>query len=150
MIKIEQISAKDGLSRIIKSAFGVDLDISGGWGYSIEDALILGSSHKNRAELEHTLCSMRSHLELNLTREPQDRYAGINLNEISRERIDTSGKCYEKITYKIDAMLESEYARFIDEYKQGYGKEEFDIEEHFNSRKIATKSIEAAMLFEIC
>ena len=35
-------------------------------------------------------------------------------------------------------MLESDYAKFIDEYKDGYGKEGFDIQDHFKRREEAT------------
>jgi len=146
-MKIEKISAEDGISKIIKSAFDMDLDISGGWGYSHNDAIVINEVDDNIAQLQHTLCSIRTHLELNLTREAQDRYAGINLNEVSRENIDMGGKHYEKITYKIDAMLESEYAKFIDEYKQGYGKDGFDLEAHFNNRKSATKHKSVSMFY---
>ena len=146
-MKIEKISAEDGISKIIKSAFDMDLDISGGWGYSRNDAIVINEMDDNIAQLQHTLCSIRTHLELNLTREAQDRYAGINLNEVSRENIDMDGKHYKKITYKIDAMLESEYAKFINEYKQGYGKDGFDLEAHFNNRKSATKHKSVSMFY---
>ena len=149
-MKIEKISAEDGISKIIKSAFDMDLDISGGWGYSRNDAIVINEVDDNIAQLQHTLCSIRTHLELNLTREAQDRYAGINLNEVSRENIDIDGNHYEKVTYKIDAMLESEYAKFINEYKQGYGNDGFDLESHFRNRKEATESTSVAMLFLSC
>ncbi len=147
MTETKQISALDDIQEVIKSAFGVDLDVAGGWGYSIEDAIAINQQGSNIKQIEHTLCSMRSHLELNLTRKQSQRYGGININELSRETLVVHDKNYDKVTYKIDAMLESIYSKFIDEYKQGYGKEEFDLEKHFSDRKNATEHKSVEMFF---
>ena len=147
MTEIKQISALDDIQEVIKSAFDVELDVAGGWGYSVEDAIIIDKNSENKKQIEHTLCSMRSHLELSLTREQSQRYGGINVNELSREMLNIHDKKYDKVTYRIDAMLESNYSKFINEYKQGYGKEEFDLEKHFSERKNATEHMSVEIFY---
>jgi len=46
-------------------------------------------------------------------------------------------------------MKEVHYTAFINEYKEGLGKEGFDITEHFNQRKQATISRNEALWFEV-
>ena len=46
-------------------------------------------------------------------------------------------------------MREETYAAFIDEYKEGYGKGSFDMEDHFKRRKDATHKREVTHWFDI-
>jgi len=64
----------------------------------------------------------------------KDRFGGINLKEISRNREDE----YEVVEYAIEAIKEDIYAKLIDEYKDGYGKDDFDMDAHFKKREEAT------------
>ena len=81
---------------------------------------------------------MRNFIEMSMTRQKEDRYGGINLNEIAREEQDVDGEDYHKVTYTISAMKEEQYNTFIDEYKEGYGEKNFDLSGHFRRRKQAT------------
>ncbi len=129
------LSANDPIREVIKQAFDMALPVEGGWGYTEEDALILhADSSMPLKQLQHTLASMRTHLEMSMTRPEEERYGGINLTEECRET-DTA---YQKVTYRVTAMLESDYAAFIAAYKAGYGTEDFDMEAHFHARKEAT------------
>jgi hypothetical protein len=46
-------------------------------------------------------------------------------------------------------MQESTYNQFINEYKENYGKEDFDLEVHFNKRKATTLIREVIHWFEV-
>jgi hypothetical protein len=149
MIKqtFKKISSDDDIRLVIKSSFNVDLNISGGWGYDEESAIILLDSNYPTKQLEHTLASMRAHLEMNMTQPQEMRYGAINVNEIKREIFKSDIRKYDIITFKISAILEETYNKFIQEYKAGQDSVDFDIEAHFRKRKDATLIREEKLWF---
>ena len=140
MSLFKQIPSDEPITEVIKAAFDTDLPVEGGWGYTRDLATVLTGNPQGLpvTQLEHMLASMRAYLEMNMTLPKEERYGSINLNEKSREEIVEGEKLYHKVTYEITAMKEDTYAAFIDEYKEGYGKEGFDMEAHFQRRKEAT------------
>ena len=140
MSTFKQIPSDEPIAEVIKAAFDTDLPVEGGWGYSKVLATTLKENPQKLPipQLEHMLASMRAYLEMNMTLPKEERYGSINVNEQSREELNDSDKLYHNVTYEITAMKEDTYAAFIDEYKEGYGKEGFDMEAHFQRRKEAT------------
>lgn len=128
---------------VIVSIFDMDISISNGWGYEQSDASRLQKSDIPLNQLEHTLASMRTHLEMSITQPKDEKYGGINLNEKAREEFDQ----YQKVTYVVTAILENQYNNFIDEYKEKYGKEDFDMAEYFQRRREATITREISYWF---
>lgn len=149
MSTFEILRSNDDLREIIKTAFDADLDISGDWGYTQEGATIIHATNVPVAQFEHMFASMRAYIEMNMTLAPQDRYASINLNEINRELVTHESISYDKVSYQITAMKEEVYNAFINEYKAGYGKEDFDMTAHFNQRKEATLSRNVIHWFQL-
>ena len=139
-----QIPADDPIAKVIKRAFDMDLSVSGGWGYDAQQPIKLPAGSTSLSQLQHTLASMRTHLEMSLTQPAQKRYGGINLTESDRYTEENR----EAVTYQITAMPESQYAAFIDAYKQGYGTEAFDMEAHFKARAKATLHREITVWFQ--
>ena len=149
MVKFDQLKSDNDLKEVIKTAFDADLAVFGAWGYTQELATVIESSETPLNQLEHMLASMRSYIEMNMTLPPQERYGSINLNETLREQIKEDNKVYDKVTYEITAMKEELYTEFINEYKEGLGKEDFDITEHFEQRKQATITRSEVYWFEV-
>jgi len=149
MSKFEQLKSDDDLREVIKTAFDADLAISGAWGYTQEKATIIESAEVPLTQLEHMLASMRSYIEMSMTLPPQERYGSINLNETQREQVKKDNLVYDKVSYEITAMKEDHYTAFINEYKEGLGKEGFDISAHFEERKKATISRGEVYWFEV-
>jgi len=149
MIQFTALQSDDDLREIIKSAFDTDLDIEGSWGYTQNLATILNYRETPLSQFEHMFASMRAYIEMNMTKEKNDRYGSINLNEIAREQFTLKTKTYDKITYRVTAMKEDIYASFIAAYKEGYGKETFDISEHFKQREKATLIREVIHWFDV-
>lgn len=149
MSDFKQIENNDNIRQMIKSAFDTDMALSGAWGYTQILATVIESTDLPVPHLEHTLASMRAYIEMNMTQEKEERYGSINLNETSREQIKTDKFIYDKVTYEITAMKEDVYASFINEYKEGYGKEEFDLNDHFKRRKEATLRRVITYWFEV-
>lgn len=150
MQTFEPLKNENNLREIIQSAFDMDLPISGGWGYSKRDAT---SIHDLQSvplkQFEHTFASMRAYGEMQMTLPEAERYGSINVNELDRESIQENNKVYDRVTYEINAMKEREYAEFIDEYKEGYGNDSFDMEDHFRRRKEATLKREVSHWFNV-
>jgi hypothetical protein len=130
----KQIVLEEDLRSTIKRVFDLDLDIAGGFGYTKESATVLKKSDPQLHKIIFNLAHMRAYIEMNLMQEKSTRYGSINL--IEKERKEEGD--FLQITYEVSAMLESDYAKFIDEYKQNYEEEGFDLEDHFNRRKEAT------------
>lgn len=149
MFVAERIESGGNLKEMIESIFDLSLSVDGDWGYTRELATIIGKTDLPIAQLEHTLASMRTHLEMNITRSKEERYGSINLNETDREEIHDNSQVYHKVTYEITAMKEEQYNAFVEEYKEGYGKKDFNLSEHFEKRKKATLSRTESYWFEI-
>jgi len=145
----QNIPAGDDIREVIKSAFDIELDISGAWGYEREQALIINSTQIPLQQLQHSLASMRAFIEMNLTMPEEKRYGAINVNETKRECISEDGKIYDKVVYEISGMPERDYERLIEEYKQGYESPDFDIDAHFRKRKEVTVIFEKPFWFDI-
>jgi hypothetical protein len=151
MSNFKHIPSDNDIRKMIKSAFDADLELDGAWGYSKEESTILQAKDNTVPiyQLEHTLALMRAYLEMNMTLEKEARYGSINVNEISREDFKNRGLHYHKINYEISAMKDEAYANFINEYKEGYGKDDFDLTEHFKKRKDATLTRVVVHWFEV-
>ena len=149
MPAFKKLTSDNDLKEMIRSAFDTDLEVSGSWGYTEELATIIEKTDLPILQLEHTLASMRTYIEMNMTQEKEERYGSINLNETSREQIQKDGFVYDKVSYEITSMKEETYALFINEYKEGYGTDGFDMNAHFKRRKEATLTRVERYWFEV-
>jgi len=149
MITFDQLSDDDKIQEVIKSAFDTDMPIDGSWGYTKEASTIITTSDMPYAQIEHKFASMRAYIEMNMTQDETSRYGSINVNELCREKITTDTHMYHKVSYEITAMKESLYTTFIKEYKENYGKKDFNLTEHFKKRKEATLRREVTHWFKL-
>ena len=151
MTTFKPLQKNKNIQELIKETFDADLPISGDWGYSKDRASIITALPQGMPllQLQHTLTTIRAHLEMDITQEEENRYGAINANEISREKDQDNGLSYEKVTYVLTAIKAALFKQFILEYKEGYEKEGFDLNEHFRRRKEATLTREVVHYFEV-
>ena len=151
MTTFKKLQAPGDLRELIRSTFDTDLPLAGSWGYTKEEATIIEALPDGipLLQLEHMLTSIRAHLEMNITQEPENRYGAVNANERAREEIKSKEGIFDKVTYEITAMKEDLYNAFIKEYKEGYGKEDFDLNDHFKRREEATLTREVVHYFDV-
>lgn len=151
MTTFKKLQENHDIRELIKSTFDADLPLAGNWGYTKEKATIIESVSEGMplSQLEHMVTSIRAHLEMNITQEQKNRYGGINANERAREESQSKEGIFNKVTYEITAMKEDLYTAFIKEYKEGYGKKDFDLSEHFKRRQEATLTREVVHYFEV-
>jgi predicted small secreted protein len=145
----KKISSSDNIKEVIKSSFDKDLDISGAWGYSQDEAIVIEKKQASLKQFEHMLIMMRSYIEMNMTIAKEDRYAGINATELARQTVKDDSLTFDKVTYKISAIKELEYNEFIKEYKENSEKDGFDLGEHFKRRENATLNREVICWFDV-
>jgi len=151
MTNFKKLQENGNIRELIKSTFDADLPLAGSWGYTQEKATIIEALPEGMPllQLEHMLTSIRAHLEMNITQEQENRYGAINANEKAREEIKSEEDIFDKVTYEITAMKEDLYHVFIKEYKEGYGKEDFDLNDHFKRREEVTLTREVVHYFEV-
>jgi len=151
MTTFKRLQENTDIQELIKSTFDTDLPLAGSWGYTQEKASIIEALPDGMPllQLEHMLTSIRAHLEMNITQEPENRYGAVNANERAREEIKSEEGSFDKVTYEITAMKEDLYNAFIKEYKEGYGKENFDLNDHFKRREAATLTREVIHYFDV-
>ena len=138
MIDFKELEKVNSTKEVIKDVFGVDLDIDGGWGYNASTAVIINSLSMPIEQFLNLFATVRANIEMNLTLEKDDRYGGINISIEKHIQTKIDDVTYDVVTCNIKAMKEDIYAKFIKEYKDGYGKKEFDLSGHFNKRKDST------------
>jgi len=140
-----ELKSGESIKEILKTAFDMDLPVSGGWGYTKDDATIVENSSMPLSQVEFVFASMRATLELSITKEKDERYGGINLKEINKESLGE----YERVVFEVSAIKEDIYKDIINEYKKGYGKDGFDMEEHFKKREQNTTRKEFEYWFKL-
>ena len=141
----EKLKNGDDVKNVLKEAFDMELPVGGKWGYTKEEPLIINTKDIQTSQVEFVFASMRATLEMNLTQPKESRYSAINIKEISRETFDD----LEKVVYEVSGIKEDIYTQFINEYKQGYGKSGFDIDEHFKKREENTLKREVEYWFKL-
>ena len=151
MTTFKQLQENTDIRELIHATFDVDLPLSGGWGYTKASPMVIEALPEGMTlvQLEHMLASIRAHLEMNITQEKTDRFAGINANETAREQSKDTKDLVDRVIYKITAIQETLYNTFIKEYKEGYGKEEFDLAAHFKKREESTLTRNTTHYFQI-
>ena len=137
-LKFKELEKLDNIKEVVQNLFDVELDISGGWGYSKDSALVIHSLSMPIEQFMSLFATLRANVEMNLTLDSEERYGGITVNLEREESISIENKNFTLATFKITAMRETTYANFIKEYKKNYGKKEFDLTEHFKKRKEET------------
>lgn len=147
-LKFEALPPVDDIAGVIEDIFGVKLEIFGGWGYDNSTSLEVKNLTIPQDQFFQMFSSMRANIEMNLTIEDEEsRYGGINVTQLEHKEFIIENKNYDVVTFKITAMKEKEYNHFIKEYKENYGKKEFDLEKHFNNRRDSTIQLESDFWF---
>jgi hypothetical protein len=137
--KFKQLERVDDIAGVIKDIFELELDVKGGWGYDNKTALEVGDlKNMSLDQFLHMFGMVRATIEMNLTLQEDERYGGIAVDFVESKKFEIDSKTYDIVTLKITAMPEKLYANFIQEYKEGYGKNDFDMQGHFDRRKEAT------------
>lgn len=144
---------------IFKIQDGLDLPISGGWGYSKEDAVVINkrdpSVNPRRSfkcvSVERQFVLLRLQLELITALPHSETYADIKWKLI-RQSVQVDGqKTYDHLQCEAFALRYVDWLALKAEWEgpNGFGSEGFDEEAHFKTRKSLTVRFERKYWFEI-
>jgi hypothetical protein len=140
-IEFDQVEEIEDMRGAIKNAFEVDLNITGGWGYDNTTAVVADKIEMPLEQFVHMFATIRATVEMNLIIDDEnERYGAINVNFQESKKFEINNRVYDVLTFKITAINEKQYADFIQEYKDGYGKKDFDLTDHFKRREESTIS----------
>ena len=134
----EEAQDVENIREAIKNIFDLDLEISGGWGYNQQSALKIEKIESSFEQFAHTFAIIRANVEMNIMQEESNRYSGLNVHIENEEEMREDDIKYKIISFKITATQIEQNNAFIKEYKENYGKAEFDLTQHFAKRKEAT------------
>ncbi len=135
IIKFEKAQDVENIRETIKNIFDLDLDISGAWGYDQQSALKIEKTDTSFEQFAHTFAIIRSNVEMNIMQEESNRYSGLNVHTQDEKEMTKDERQYKIISFQITATATKQNNELIKEYKENYGKENFDIKGHFQKRK---------------
>jgi hypothetical protein len=139
-VEFETVAPVESTKEAIKEVFDLDMDVSGGWGYDNNSAIIINELNIPLGQFVYTFASIRANIEMSLLLEEGERYSGINVHLKDSKKFEIESSMYDVLTFEVTGMKEDKYAEFIAEYKEKYGDKEFDMDGHFERRKEATIS----------
>ena len=116
---ITDILKKDAESRGIKSRYIPNLSFEGGWGYSMEDAIIIDLEDSlSCIQLEREIVELRLNLELFLGRQRGDRFYVIKKKSFYQGLLNDGKKKYDKLEYEHICLSETDNDELVKEYEE--------------------------------
>lgn len=146
-----RLSTEESPRSIIAADFkslGGELPIGGGWGYTLEDAVVIDKDDPVVPEgipfhgisIEVVFVEKRIYEELIVCRPPWDQYSGIQWNKLRQELISHGGRHYDKLIFEVTALPARDWNELKAEWEGpgGYGSSGFDEQGHIAKRDART------------
>ncbi|MES2622396.1 MAG: hypothetical protein V4615_16210 [Bacteroidota bacterium] len=136
------LSFRKVLSDCFKSLDG-ELPITGGWGYSKEDAIVIDKNDPvvnkdipfNGVRLEYVISEKRIYIETIIARPKEDRYSGINWKPDKQQLIHDGGKSYDHLTVNVSAHTDKDFEELKLEFEEGIRNGTLNEEAHLKKHK---------------
>jgi hypothetical protein len=135
------------------------LPISGGWGYTLQDACVIDRTHPcrdpeapfNGIGVERLFVEKRMYLELIVMRPPGGKYSGIRWNLDSQELQVHEGRRFDRIVFDVECMRDEDWDRLKAEWEapSGYGHMDFDEARHLAERSARTLRFKREFWFDV-
>ncbi|MBK6630056.1 MAG: hypothetical protein IPG33_02895 [Betaproteobacteria bacterium] len=137
-------SPREILAADFKSLQG-GLPISGGWGYSRDDACIINKNDPlvnpkkpfNGVAIEYVFVEKRIYEEMITFRSDGEKFSGISWKLQEQSTLHEEGKVFDRLVYEITAFSDSDWEELKAEFEgpQGYSHCDFDIKAHEEKRQ---------------
>ena len=124
---------------------GQELPISGGWGYSKDDACIINRADPivdqdvpfNGVAIENIFIEKRIYEEMVTCRPEGEKFSGIEWSMLKQESIDDGAVKFDKLTVEIRAFPEKDWAVLKAEYEgpDGVSNPAFNHQAHESKRQ---------------
>lgn len=135
------IQSKETPREIIREDFKSvgDLPISGGWGYSLNDAVIINKQdtltlQKNDIDvlsIEKIFVEKRIYEELIVCRSRDDAYSGIKWKILKQELIRHDERAYDLLTFEVTALPIKDWELLKQEWEENSNSVFFDKDLHY-------------------
>jgi len=136
-----------------------ELPIRGGWGYTVEDALIIDKNDTivqkgipfDGVGLEYIFVEKRIYEELIISCPANDRSSGIRWNLLEQKLTSHNDRQYDMLTFEVTALRDSDYEELKAEWEgpKGYGSPGFDADAHIKKRNSRTIRYVTEYCFDI-
>lgn len=136
-------------------SLGGELPIAGGWGYGIDDAILIDPDHPaarampviDAIGLEYTIVEKRLYEEL-IIRQPQaTKHSGIRWSLVSQRLRNIDGKHFDQMVFEVEAFLDADFKWLAADWGQGLRGEE--AEQHAAERQRRMRRYQAEYWFDI-
>lgn len=124
-LEIDPISYHESLREVIATDFkslGEELPIKGGWGYSIDDAIIIDKNDPvvdpvllfDGVGLEYIIVEKRLYEELIIFKKEGEKYRNIKWNLLRKNTIHRDGKVYDHLIFNVTCVLDKGDLDFVE------------------------------------
>lgn len=135
------------------------LPIKGGWGYSLEDAVVIDKGDPvvprgvpfNGMSVEYAFVEKRIYEELIIFRDEHDRYSGIKWKQLKQSLIIHDDRKFDHLTYEVTALPDRDWNALKAEWEgpNGYMTSNFDQEAHMAKHNAKTVCYTTEYWFDI-
>lgn len=133
---------RPALRDVIMESFKEDLPIKGGWGYSIEDAIIIDRNDSTvdksipfpGVSIEYNIVEKRLYEELFFFRPKSNRFFDIHWVRELQTLTGVGERRYDFLKVKGYCFSEQDYLSLREEFMQRENNQEFDIQKHLEKR----------------
>ncbi len=156
-----RLSTSDTPRKILTADFesGSELPIRGGWGYSLDDAVIIDrddpAAAKGKAfngiSVEYEFVGKRIYEELVILLPEGETHSEIKWELLEQQLFHHDGRPFDRLSFEVTAIPERDWDQLEAEWEgpAGWASPRFDVEEHKRKRDSKTIRYEAEYYFDI-
>lgn len=143
----------------LKNSINLDLPISGGWGYSLEDCVVIDKNDPivnqslpfDGTQIEYTFVEKRIYAELVAFRDHDDDFVNIKKKLSMQFLKDIDGKKFDVLNFTVSAHTRRDFLFLASDWKQNNGFEDDDkgFEEHRKQYALRLCSYSTQYWFDI-
>jgi hypothetical protein len=143
----------------LKNSIDLDLPISGGWGYSIEDCVTIDKTDPtvdqslpfDGTKVEQTFIEKRIYAELIVFRQRGDALSGINWKQTSQLMKEIDDRKFDVINLRVSAFTDRdwEFLKADWESNNSFADNEEGKEHHLRERQLRTCFYDTQYCFDI-
>ncbi len=140
-------------------SLGHDLPIRGGWGYGMEDAVIIDRNDPaaqyyplfDYVSMEYTFVEKRLYEELIISRERGKGYSGIEWNLERQSLLSDQGREYDELVFSVTMFADKDWDFLKTDWEshRGYSGDRLGLEEHEKKRESLLLGMTESFLFDI-
>ena len=136
-----------------------ELPISGGWGYSKEDAVVIDKYDPvvpkgmpfDGVGIEYIFVEKRIYEELIIFQPEGSRYSGIKWNLLKQQTINDGNKQYDVLSFEVTAIPDADWEELRSEWEEndGFQTSQSTSEAHMEKRNSKTEDYITEYWFDI-